>query len=193
MKLNVTHSTRPCAASVRRASATRCCRGVSVAGGTGATRGSETGGTASRPRRRSTSSTRSHSGSISAQPSAAFAASAGSSVSRLIERDGRGDVVAPGRHRDGDLVRVAALHREAEAFQRGDRLVRRNVGTAKSGDAREAHRRVALPGRVVPASVTAPGSPPHRSRIIAVAASIASGISAGSMPRSNRWRASDTI
>ena len=30
MKLNVTHSTRPGAASVRRASAVRCCRGVSV-------------------------------------------------------------------------------------------------------------------------------------------------------------------
>ena len=44
-----------------------------------------------------------------------------------------------------------------------------------------------------PASVTSPGSPPHSSSTIAVAASTASGISAGSMPRSNRWRASETI
>ena len=44
-----------------------------------------------------------------------------------------------------------------------------------------------------PAAVTVPGSPPHSSRISAVAASIASGISAGSRPRSNRWRASETI
>ena len=45
----------------------------------------------------------------------------------------------------------------------------------------------------VPASVTSPGSPPHSSRTIAVAASTASGISAGSMPRSKRWRASETM
>ena len=44
-----------------------------------------------------------------------------------------------------------------------------------------------------PASVTSPGSPPHSSSTIAVAASTASGISAGSMPRSKRWRASETI
>ncbi len=71
MKLNVTHSASPRAARVRRASAVRAWAGVSVAAGTGAARGSETGGMASRPRRRSTSSIRSHSGSISAQPSAA--------------------------------------------------------------------------------------------------------------------------
>ena len=44
-----------------------------------------------------------------------------------------------------------------------------------------------------PASVTSPGSPPHSSSTIAVAASTASGISAGSMPRSKRCRASETI
>ena len=44
----------------------------------------------------------------SAQPSAALAAIAGSSVSRLIQHDRCGDVVAPGRHRDGDARGVAA-------------------------------------------------------------------------------------
>ena len=55
-----------------------------------------------------------------------------------------------------------------------------------------AWRRAASPAARRPRS-TAPGSPPHSSRIIAVAASTASGISAGSMPRSKRWRASETI
>ena len=44
-----------------------------------------------------------------------------------------------------------------------------------------------------PAWVTVPASPPHSSMISAVAAWIASGINAGSRPRSNRWRASETI
>ena len=46
---------------------------------------------------------------------------------------------------------------------------------------------------MAPASTTGPGSPPQRSRIIAVAASTASGIRARSMPRSKRCRASETI
>ena len=53
-------------------------------------------------------------------------------------------------------------------------------------------RRAASAGSA-PAAVTVPGSPPQNSRIMAVAASIASGISAGSRPRSNRCRASETI
>ncbi len=66
MKEKVTHSSRPRLASVRRATAARACRGVSVGCGTGDSGGIDTGGTLSRPRRRSTSSTRSASGSASA-------------------------------------------------------------------------------------------------------------------------------
>ena len=66
--------------------AARAWRGVACGSGTGEARGNETGGTASRPRRRSTSSTRSHSGSISAQPSAALARPRDRGP-RWIERD----------------------------------------------------------------------------------------------------------
>ncbi len=63
MNEKVTHSSSPAAARVRRASAARTCRGVSVAAGTAASAGSDTGGMLSSPRSRSTSSTRSASGS----------------------------------------------------------------------------------------------------------------------------------
>ena len=146
------------------------------------------------PRSRSTSSIRSHSGSISAQPSSAWARTAGSASAGWSSCDGRGDVVAPGRHGDGDALGVARLDGEAEPFQRRDRLVRRHVRAAQAPrGARSAARRSAASAGSRPAETTALGSPPQRSRIMRVAASSAAGGSAGSMPRSKRWRASDTI
>ena len=196
MKLKVTHSARPCAASVRRASAVRTCRGVSVAAAP-----------APRAAARPAAPHRGRAGAAPPRPGRTPASIVGAAFGglggdrrdrasrRLVQRDPaprrRCARTAPRRSR---WVASRALHREAEAFQRGDRLVRRNVGAAEAGDAGRSAAWRALPGRRrAPASVTAPGSPPHSSRIIAVAASTASGISAGSMPRSKRWRASETI
>ena len=168
MKLNVTHSASPCAASVRRTNSARCCRGVSVGSGTGAARGNDTGGTASSPRSRSTSSIRSHSGSISAQPSRGFRRHRRIEVRCLVQHHRRGDVVAPGRHRDRHLVRIALPHREAEALQRLHCLIRAEYPTRRTRPCARtaAWRRVARPVARRPRS-TSPGSPPHSSRIIA--------------------------
>ena len=77
---------------------------------------------------------------------------------------------------------------EATASSGGD------VGAAEAGDALEAQRRGALPGgrarRLRSPRPARRRTVPGSSR---VAASTASGISAGSMPRSKRWRASETI
>ena len=115
-------------------------------------------GTASRPRRRSTSSIRSFSASTAAQPSAALAALAGSSVGDWSRHDRRGDVVAPGRHRDGDLVGVALPHGEAQPFQRRDRLVGGDVGAAEARRC-GSNRMVASRCQAgsAPAAVTVPG------------------------------------
>ena len=63
----------------------------------------------------------------------------------LIQHDRCRDIVAPGRHRNGDALGVTALHREAETLQRRDRFIRWNVGAAEPGDALEPQRRGALP------------------------------------------------
>ena len=194
MKLKVTHSARPCAASVRRASATRCLM---------------RGQCRERHRRDARQRDRRHRVEA-AQPQhfldqvafrldlrAAFGGlrrERGIERLRLVERRRaprcRCARTAPRPSpvsRRGSAPRsrgVPAMRppRPAECRSRRDRRCVRSAAW------RRAARPVALP-----ASVTAPGSPPHSSRIIAVAASIASGISAGSMPRSKRWRASETI
>ena len=196
MKLKVTHSARPCAASTRRASAARPC-----AGGQG------------RQRHRRGARQRDRRGSRPGRAAAALprsgripARSARSPRRRLRRRRDRGrgpgrapgrrggDVVAPGRHRHRHPGGVARAHGEAQALQRAPplrrpaRRRRRTRPAGRSAGSRRAARRV----RRRPA-VTVPASPPHSSRIIRVAASIASGSRAGSIPRSNRWRASETI
>ena len=191
MKLNVTHSASPAAASTRRATARRVCRGVNVAGGTIPLTGRDTGGTASSPRSRNTSSIRSHSGSISARPAAAAA-----SFSALKSGDGSSAVFAATSLRQGGTATVTAS---------ASRLTVRNpslssdatassAGTSSPPRSRNrANRSVAVRCQAgsAPAATTSLGSPPHRSITICVAASSASGSNEGSMPRSNRCRASD--
>ncbi len=149
MKLKVTHSARPCAASIRRASAVRTWRGVSVGGGTGAARGSETGGTASRPRRRSTSSIRSHSGSITAQPSAAARGARRVEVRRLLQR--RSGAATSLRQDGTATVTCVGVARAARAKpRRSSDATASSGGTSappSAGQAGEAQRGVALPGR----------------------------------------------
>ena len=79
MKAKVTASCMPRAASTRRAKDARACFAVKAGGGMMPLTGSETGAMVFNPRMRSTSSIKSHSGSISAQPSAAALARAASS------------------------------------------------------------------------------------------------------------------
>ena len=136
---------------------------------------------ASRPRRRSTSSIRSHSGSISAQPSAAASPRARVSVVGLVERDRRGDVVAPGRHGDRDPRRVAAGAPRSRAVPA--------TATASSGGmsappspAMRSKRRVASRCQAGSRAGARPPRPARRRRVRGssrVAASTASGISAG--------------
>ena len=64
---------------------------------------------------------------------------------RLIERDRLRHVIAPGRHRHRHLHSVAGLHREAQAFERGHRLIGRHRGTAEAAEAFEAQAGRALP------------------------------------------------
>ena len=193
MKLKVTHSTSPRAASVRRASAVRAWRGLSVRPGTGAARGRLTGGTASRPRRRSTSSMRSHSASTASRPAAALAARSGG-------RSAAGSRFVPAamslRQGGTCTVTLSASRAVTEKPSRCSEATASSGGTARPPkSASRAKRSVAwrCQGGSLPADTTSLASPPHRSRIIRVAASMASGIRAGSMPRSKRWRASEEM
>ena len=191
MKLNVTHSANPAAASTRRATARRVCRGVSVAGGTIPLTGSDTGGTASSPRSRSTSSIRSHSGSISARPAAAAA-----SFSALRSGEGSSAVLAATslRHAGTATVTDAASRRSVRNPRLSSEATASSAGTSSPPRSRSrANRSVASRCQAgsAPAATTALGAPPHRSITICVAASSAAGSNDGSIPRSNRCRASD--
>ncbi len=108
MKLNVTHSRRPRAASRRRASAARVWRGVSVAGGTGAARGMETGGHGIQP-----ADAQDLLDEVRLRLDLGHSLDQRDALRRgeprmKIEHDRRGHVVAPGRHGDAHLLAACA-------------------------------------------------------------------------------------
>ena len=101
MKLKVTHSTRPCAARVRRASAVRACFGVSVAAAPGMR------GQRDRRDRVEAAQAQHFLDQVALRLDLRAAlgrlrGDGGIERLRLFQRDRRGDVVAPGRHGDGD-------------------------------------------------------------------------------------------
>jgi len=191
MKLNVTHSAMPAPASTRRAKARRVWAGVSVAWGMTPSTGSEAGGMLSSPRRRRISSIRSVSGSITRAPSVTAASTSGA----IAPYGSSGVPAATSLRQAGTLTVTLSASRAATVKPR-----RCNASICSSGatstppsPATRAKRKVAVrrqPGSA-PASATLPGSPPHSSITIRVAAVSASGISEASIPRSNRLRASD--
>ena len=65
----------------------------------------------------------------------------------LIQADRCGDVVAPGRNRNGYAGRIARLDNKAQAFERSDRLIGRNIRPAEASDPIEPHGCIAPPGR----------------------------------------------
>ncbi len=193
MNEKVTHSSIPRLASVRRAMAARTWRGVRVPSGTGAMAGSDTGGIASSPRSRSTSSTRSASGSISSRPAAAANARPGANDGACAKLPAAATSLRQGG--TATVTRSLPRWRTAKPSRSSDAMASA-CGTARPPSVCSRSKRSVASRRQsgsAPASATSLASPPHSAMIMAVAASSAAGSSEGSMPRSNRLRASEAM
>ena len=193
MKLKVTHSAMPWAASVRRTSSVRVCFVVSVGSGSWWKARQRDG------RHRIEAAQPQHfldEVGFRFDHGTAFGRLGGHGRVeglRLRQLNSCRDIVAPGGDGNCDAGRIVVLHGKAEPIQRCNGFFAGNGGATETGDPLEAQGGRTLPGRQCPRSMTSPGSPPQSSSTIAVAASNARGISTGSIPRSKRWRASETI
>jgi len=191
MKLKVTHSASPCAASARRASSVRTWGGAAVA--------------KAPARRVATTPAARHRGRVAATPpqpgripGSILAANPpppsrpGREPECLIAPDNR---AATSLRQDGTATVTRVASRDARKAHRCSEVTASSAVSRKPPSPRRV-RSAALAVRCqaggLPAWVTAParrrtGRAPCRGGLHR------SGISAGSMPRSKRWRASETI
>ena len=193
MKAKDTHSSIPRAPSTRRASAVRACFGVSDGRGTGVATGKDTGGTCVEA---ADAQHLLHQVAFRLDLGAALGRRArpvGRQAGRLVEVDRR---AATSLRQDGtETVTRSALRASTPKPSRSRMPTASSGGTsAPPSPARRSKRKEALRRQSgsAPASTTSLASPapPQRSSISRVAASSAGRISAGSMPRSKRARAS---